>query len=129
MVRGGWTPCSGEPGFGLQLVSALAESWGVTYRKSTKTVWFRLEATEGVPGAPPAGPARHPHGAATPVRVPPGPGGRPPHGDAAEWVDRGGPRSSPRPANSWPASSTRTWSPRSPRSCWCRASPTGARSG
>ncbi|MGW5822255.1 GAF domain-containing protein [Streptomyces noursei] len=91
VVRGGVDARSGEPGFGLQLVSALAESWGVTYRKSTKTVWFRLEATEGVPGAPPAGPARHPHGAATPVRVPPGPGGRPPHGDAAEWVDRGGP--------------------------------------
>lgn len=91
VVRGGVDARSGEPGFGLQLVSALAESWGVTYRKSTKTVWFRLEATEGVPGAPPGGPARHPHGAATPVRVPPGPGGRPPHGDAAEWVDRGGP--------------------------------------
>lgn len=31
-------------GLGLRLVSALAESWGVTYRRSRKTVWFRLEA-------------------------------------------------------------------------------------
>ncbi|MHB6908617.1 SpoIIE family protein phosphatase [Streptomyces sp. DB-54] len=85
VVRGGVDARSGEPGYGLQLVSALAESWGVTYRKATKTVWFRLEATEGEKEAAPAGPARHPHGAATPVRVPQR------HGDAAEWADRGGP--------------------------------------
>ncbi|MGW2111833.1 SpoIIE family protein phosphatase [Streptomyces sp. NPDC001948] len=34
----------GEPGYGLQLVSALSESWGVTYRRAEKRVWFRLEA-------------------------------------------------------------------------------------
>ncbi|MGG2461703.1 SpoIIE family protein phosphatase [Streptomyces sp. RGM 3693] len=90
VVRGGVDARSGEPGYGLQLVSALAESWGVTYRKSTKTVWFRLEATVGETEAAQAGPARRPHGAATPVRVPHGHDG-PPHGNAAEWVDRGGP--------------------------------------
>ncbi|WP_407553211.1 SpoIIE family protein phosphatase [Streptomyces sp. Pv4-95] len=29
-------------GHGLQLVSAVAESWGITYRRAMKTVWFRL---------------------------------------------------------------------------------------
>lgn len=29
-------------GHGLQLISAVAESWGVTYRRAMKTVWFRL---------------------------------------------------------------------------------------
>ncbi|WP_254666735.1 SpoIIE family protein phosphatase [Streptomyces sp. WMMB 714] len=30
------------PGYGLRLVAALAEEWGVSYRRSGKTVWFRL---------------------------------------------------------------------------------------
>ncbi|MEV6316271.1 SpoIIE family protein phosphatase [Streptomyces sp. NPDC051776] len=34
----------GRRGLGLQVVGALAESWGVTYRQTAKTVWFRLEA-------------------------------------------------------------------------------------
>ncbi|MFI1201853.1 SpoIIE family protein phosphatase [Streptomyces sp. BHT-5-2] len=29
-------------GHGLRLISAVAESWGVTYRRAMKTVWFRL---------------------------------------------------------------------------------------
>ncbi|MFF2811871.1 SpoIIE family protein phosphatase [Streptomyces sp. NPDC058000] len=29
-------------GHGLRLISAVAEAWGVTYRRSMKTVWFRL---------------------------------------------------------------------------------------
>ncbi|MGW2406647.1 SpoIIE family protein phosphatase [Streptomyces sp. NPDC001739] len=29
-------------GHGLQLISAVAESWGITYRRDLKTVWFRL---------------------------------------------------------------------------------------
>ncbi|BDM67366.1 hypothetical protein HEK616_08530 [Streptomyces nigrescens] len=29
-------------GHGLQLISAVAESWGITYRRDRKTVWFRL---------------------------------------------------------------------------------------
>ncbi|WP_406126629.1 SpoIIE family protein phosphatase [Streptomyces sp. NBC_00989] len=39
-----------EFGRGLRLVSTLAESWGVTYRTGTKTVWARLPA-EGTPAA------------------------------------------------------------------------------
>ena len=31
-------------GKGLRLVSARAESWGVTYRRTQKAVWFRVEA-------------------------------------------------------------------------------------
>ncbi|MFJ9851748.1 SpoIIE family protein phosphatase [Streptomyces sp. NPDC101150] len=31
-------------GHGLQLISAVAESWGITYRRAMKTVWFRLPA-------------------------------------------------------------------------------------
>ncbi|TJZ55776.1 GAF domain-containing protein [Streptomyces piniterrae] len=37
-------------GHGLQLVGAVAESWGITYRRAMKTVWFRLSA-----GAPEGG--------------------------------------------------------------------------
>ncbi|WP_256103361.1 ATP-binding SpoIIE family protein phosphatase [Streptomyces sp. ODS05-4] len=47
-----------EYGRGLQLVAALAECWGITYRPGTKTVWARLPL-EGwdacpVPGGEPA---------------------------------------------------------------------------
>ncbi|WP_256331407.1 MULTISPECIES: SpoIIE family protein phosphatase [unclassified Streptomyces] len=94
-VRGGVDARTGEPGFGLQLVSALAESWGVTYRHAVKTVWFRLEATEGEPlraRAAPAAPRRESRRPEPPVRLdhPVTPRGRP-HGFAAEWADRGGP--------------------------------------
>ncbi|MEU6658790.1 ATP-binding SpoIIE family protein phosphatase [Streptomyces sp. NPDC046821] len=44
-VRGGTDARRGEPGYGLQLVSALSQAWGVTYRRSEKRVWFRLEAS------------------------------------------------------------------------------------
>lgn len=89
-VRGGVDSRTGEPGYGLQLVSALAESWGVTYRKSVKTVWFRLEATEGEPALAATEP--EPRAAEPPVRLahPVGQRGRV-RGHAAEWVDRGGP--------------------------------------
>ncbi|MFC8402435.1 SpoIIE family protein phosphatase [Streptomyces griseoincarnatus] len=44
-----------EYGRGLRLVAALAESWGVTYRAGSKTVWARLptrgEAPAGLPAA------------------------------------------------------------------------------
>ncbi|MET8745233.1 SpoIIE family protein phosphatase [Streptomyces sp. NPDC004728] len=101
----------GEPGYGLQLVSALSESWGVTYRRAEKRVWFRLEAdgrdtpaTDPVPSrpstaepgsvAPPrdteardteeteASARPHAEGSVHPS---------PSRGRAAEWVDRGGP--------------------------------------
>ncbi|MCB5906778.1 SpoIIE family protein phosphatase [Streptomyces pinistramenti] len=47
-------------GHGLQLVGAVAESWGITYRRAMKTVWFRLapgtaddgpDPGDAVPGA------------------------------------------------------------------------------
>ncbi|GES30824.1 SpoIIE family protein phosphatase [Streptomyces angustmyceticus] len=91
-VRGGVDARTGEPGYGLQLVSALAEAWGVTYRRAVKTVWFRLEATEGQPLRPRAVPSREsrePAPSVAPVR-PVAPRRRP-HGFAAEWADRGGP--------------------------------------
>ncbi|MGH3324928.1 MAG: ATP-binding protein, partial [Streptomyces sp.] len=32
----------GHQGHGLRLVAALADEWGVSYRRDGKTVWFRL---------------------------------------------------------------------------------------
>ncbi len=43
-----------EYGRGLRLVAALAESWGVTYRAGSKTVWARLPTRESAPADPPA---------------------------------------------------------------------------
>lgn len=40
--RGGPGP-GGDVGRGLALVGALSESWGVTYHRSHKAVWFRLD--------------------------------------------------------------------------------------
>ncbi|MFC4503305.1 MULTISPECIES: SpoIIE family protein phosphatase [Streptomyces] len=47
-----------EYGRGLRLVAALADAWGVTYRRGTKTVWARLlplppEPYDGEDGLPP----------------------------------------------------------------------------
>ncbi|MEU0671575.1 SpoIIE family protein phosphatase [Streptomyces sp. NPDC006172] len=39
-----------EYGRGLQLVATLAEAWGVTYRRGTKTVWARLGPVTGRAG-------------------------------------------------------------------------------
>ncbi|MEV0320463.1 ATP-binding SpoIIE family protein phosphatase [Streptomyces sp. NPDC050658] len=41
------SPGTPEYGRGLQLVATLSESWGITYRTGTKTVWARLPV-EGV---------------------------------------------------------------------------------
>ncbi|BDM73349.1 hypothetical protein HEK616_68360 [Streptomyces nigrescens] len=90
-VRGGVDARTGEPGYGLQLVSALAESWGVTYRRAVKTVWFRLEATEGEPVGPPPRPPAEEHRAEPPPRHTHPVAGRPSAAHAAEWADRGGP--------------------------------------
>ncbi|MFH8632770.1 SpoIIE family protein phosphatase [Streptomyces lydicus] len=38
-------------GHGLRLISAVAESWGITYHRTMKTVWFRLPVDVDVPGA------------------------------------------------------------------------------
>ncbi|MFD8544057.1 SpoIIE family protein phosphatase [Streptomyces sp. NPDC059649] len=40
-------------GHGLQLISAVAESWGITYRRDLKTVWFRLPLPAPEPAARP----------------------------------------------------------------------------
>lgn len=66
-------------GFGLRIVHALSESWGVTYRHTEKTVWFHLStdpdaagrAAEGTPShalhraTAPAGPTTPPERRAT----------------------------------------------------------------
>lgn len=78
-------------GRGLQLIGAIAESWGVTYHRTRKSVWFRL-GTETA--AAQVGSVR----AEAPGRVlPPAPAPHtpaPPRGRrdrTADWVDRGGP--------------------------------------
>lgn len=38
----------GGRGLGLQIVGALAQAWGVTYRRTEKVVWFRLAVSEMV---------------------------------------------------------------------------------
>ncbi|MFE0625698.1 SpoIIE family protein phosphatase [Streptomyces sp. NPDC058864] len=46
-----------DGGRGLQLVSALSEEWGITYRRDLKTIWCRLaagEPEEALPSAPEA---------------------------------------------------------------------------
>ncbi len=133
-----------EYGRGLRLVAALAESWGITYRPGTKTVWARLanhDDAAGDPAATYAGerdPARDLRAAAHLASDPlaPGrgparataqgtPGGRPPTattgwpaapaGTAPGWAGARSP-SWPRPPTCSPDSSTRTWSPPSPGS-------------
>ncbi|MGW6353739.1 SpoIIE family protein phosphatase [Streptomyces sp. NPDC055092] len=97
-VRGAADARHGEPGYGLQLVSALSQAWGVTYRRSEKRVWFRLESSSLEPGpAKETTPARAGEtGAPGTAHAAPG-DVRPPehlarsHGYAAEWVDRSGP--------------------------------------
>ncbi|POX36519.1 protein phosphatase [Streptomyces sp. Ru73] len=46
-VRGRHDAVTAEgAGRGLQLVGALADAWGITYRRTLKTVWFRVTAEE-----------------------------------------------------------------------------------
>lgn len=77
-------------GRGLQLIGALAESWGVTYHRTRKSVWFRLdtEAAAHVDAVPAEAPGRAPAPAAPRASAPPQ-GRR--RDRTAEWVDRGGP--------------------------------------
>ncbi|WP_244900713.1 ATP-binding protein, partial [Streptomyces nanshensis] len=42
-------------GHGLRLLAALAEEWGVTYRRDGKTVWFRMPCGPGAGGDVAAG--------------------------------------------------------------------------
>ncbi|SCK31797.1 Stage II sporulation protein E (SpoIIE) [Streptomyces sp. WMMB 714] len=75
-------------GLGLQIVGALAESWGVTYRRTEKVVWFRLAISEIVPA--PAGAlseAMHRELDAAEIFSPSAQADR---RRVAEWTDRGG---------------------------------------
>ncbi|MEV6961494.1 SpoIIE family protein phosphatase [Streptomyces sp. NPDC051207] len=77
-----------EYGRGLRLVAALAESWGITYRAGTKTVWARLRATDGEDGTYP----EEPGGLGTAGLLAPEPprGWRTAEqGRDADWLDRG----------------------------------------
>lgn len=90
-----------EYGRGLRLVAALAESWGVTYRAGSKTVWARLPTREEAPAGPPAAyageraPARDLRAAALLASDP-----LAPRGHDGPWE---GPRDGPRDA--WRAAS------------------------
>ncbi|MEV5772592.1 SpoIIE family protein phosphatase [Streptomyces antimycoticus] len=77
-------------GRGLQLIGALAESWGVTYQRTRKAVWFRLDAERAVPesdAVPTSALGRELRFAETLAPVTP----REQRDPTADWVDRGGP--------------------------------------
>jgi serine phosphatase RsbU (regulator of sigma subunit) len=87
---GAWVPGDGRDGgwrLGLGIVNALAESWGVTYRRAEKAVWFRVDAS-GTPSGPPARPAGE-AGTATATAAPIV---EPPAGPRAEETRRPGDR-------------------------------------
>lgn len=81
---------TGRRGRGLQLMGALADSWGVTYHRTRKAVWFRLEAAQGQPG-PAAVPADTLGGEVRFAKAlaPAAPARR--RDSSSGWVDRGGP--------------------------------------
>ncbi|MFJ1645619.1 SpoIIE family protein phosphatase [Streptomyces sp. NPDC088258] len=76
-----------EYGRGLQLVAALAERWGITYRSGLKTVWARLplEGRDTGPGRPAEPVLRRGLRAAEILA----PATRRPVRDAPEWTGRG----------------------------------------
>lgn len=77
-------------GRGLQLIGALAESWGVTYHRTRKEVWFRLDAERAVPESdaiPTSALGRELRFAETLAPVTQ----REQRDPTADWVDRGGP--------------------------------------
>ncbi len=77
-------------GRGLQLIGALAESWGVSYHRTHKAVWFRLDAERAVPESdaiPTSALGRELRFAETLAPVTP----REQRDPTADWVDRGGP--------------------------------------
>nr|WP_229702507.1 SpoIIE family protein phosphatase [Streptomyces albiflavescens] len=90
-VHGGKDARRERFGRGLQVVGARAESWGVTYRRAQKTVWFRLETTaeepETVGGSFDEASHREPHGEEILATAPP----HDRRDGTAEWVERGGP--------------------------------------
>lgn len=77
-------------GRGLQLIGALAEAWGVTYHRTRKAVWFRLDAERAVPesdAVPTSALGRELRFAETLAPVTP----REQRDPTTDWVDRGGP--------------------------------------
>ncbi|MEW1719902.1 SpoIIE family protein phosphatase [Streptomyces sp. NPDC093109] len=76
-----------EYGRGLQLVAALAERWGITYRPGLKTVWARLplEGRDSAPGRP-AEPALRRGLRAAEILAPVS---RRPVRDGPQWAGRG----------------------------------------
>ncbi|MFF7211482.1 SpoIIE family protein phosphatase [Streptomyces sp. NPDC008238] len=80
-----------DGGRGLQLVSALSEEWGITYRRDLKTIWCRL-ATDRAPGQTPP-PAPEADRAllcglrATEILAPTA--SRLPRRHESEWINRG----------------------------------------
>ncbi|MEU8478503.1 SpoIIE family protein phosphatase [Streptomyces hygroscopicus] len=77
-------------GRGLQLIGTLAESWGVTYHRTRKTVWFRLDTEPAEPAldaVPTSALGCELRFAETLAPVPP----RERRDPTTEWVDRGGP--------------------------------------
>ncbi|MFD7918185.1 SpoIIE family protein phosphatase [Streptomyces sp. NPDC059740] len=46
-----WAGTEAAGGRGLHLVGALAEAWGITYSRASKTVWFRMVVTPRLPPA------------------------------------------------------------------------------
>ncbi|MBD3005908.1 SpoIIE family protein phosphatase [Streptomyces sp. 5-10] len=77
-------------GRGLQLIGALAESWGVTYHRTRKAVWFRLDAERAgteLDAVPTSALGRELRFAETLAPISP----REQRDPTADWVDRGGP--------------------------------------
>lgn len=55
MVPGGSDGPSSGRGLGLQIITALSEAWGVTYRRGEKAVWCRLAASASETAPVPVG--------------------------------------------------------------------------
>ncbi|MFB8771422.1 SpoIIE family protein phosphatase [Streptomyces broussonetiae] len=70
-----------EQGRGLRLVAALADAWGVSYRRGTKTVWARLPAEEADDPADPPDLGLHVAELLAPEPRP--------HGADRDWLGRG----------------------------------------
>ncbi|WP_079100266.1 SpoIIE family protein phosphatase [Streptomyces sp. WMMB 322] len=78
----------GGRGLGLQIVGALAQSWGVTYRRTEKVVWFRLAVSEMV-GKPSGSLSEAMHRELEAAEIFSS-SGRADRRRTAEWADRGG---------------------------------------
>ncbi|MFJ3707086.1 MULTISPECIES: SpoIIE family protein phosphatase [unclassified Streptomyces] len=76
-----------EYGRGLRLVSALAESWGITYHTGRKTVWTRLPVGDGDPHPAPGSDQRLQWGLRAAEILAPAPRRAP--GDDREWSSGG----------------------------------------